>query len=217
MIIEYTNYDISLSDDEIKEILKKLATFPVDVVSVFPQHIKLAKNLLPETIKVASCIDFPLGIGETKNRVSATEQAIKSGATIISAVAQPHPLCNRKYDKFREDIRLLSECCAAYKVELRYILEYRVFNYDLLYKVSQILLTGGIYTVYPSTGYFIDDINDNILASVLINKKVPINIVCNGNIWNISQIKNLYKINPFGISVNSLHALSLVCENKLKF
>ena len=101
--------------------------------------------------------------------------------------------CNRKYDKFREDIKNNLEICTKNNIELRYILEYRVFTYELLYKVSQILMDFGINTIYPSTGYLLDDINDNILASALINKKVPINIICNGNIWNISQINNVSK------------------------
>ena len=92
------------------------------------------------------------------------------------------------------------------------MLEYRVFTYELLYKVSQIMMDFGIEVMYPSTGHSLDDINDNILASALINKKVPINIICNGNVWNIGQINNINKTNLYGIKVNSINALQLLSQ-----
>jgi deoxyribose-phosphate aldolase len=215
MITEFSAYDISASDEELKGLFKEVQTTSVNTVSVFLNHIKLARNNLPEHIIISSSIDYPLGISDTKTRLVSIESAIKQGAQVINLVAQPYYLCNRKYDKFRDDIKQSLELCQKHNVSLRYILEYRIFTYDLLYKVSQILLTGGIDTIYPSTGYLLDDINDNILASALINKKVPINIICNGNIWNIGQVKNIYKTKLFGIKVNSVNALKLLQENKL--
>jgi deoxyribose-phosphate aldolase len=212
MIIEYSTYDISLSDDELKTNLQQAITFNPDTISVLPTSLKLAKNIIPPSIALSTVVDYPLGILDSKNRNSITETCIKNGAKIISIAAQPYNFCNRKYDKFREDIRTNIEICLKHDVELRYILEYRVFTYELLYKVSQILLDIGVNTIYPSTGYLLDDINDNILASCLINKKVPINIICNGNLWNINQISIIKKSNLFGIMVNSLNALELVSK-----
>jgi deoxyribose-phosphate aldolase len=194
MITEYSNYDISLSDEELKKSLQLAIHYRPSTISVFLNHIRLAKNIISQTdTQISTPIDYPLGILDTKSRVSAIESAIKAGAHIINIVAQPSHFCNRKYDKFREDIKTNLELCNKASVELRYILEYRVFSYELLYKVSQILMDFGINTIYPSSGYLLDDINDNILAAALINKKVPINIICNGNIWNISQITNVIR------------------------
>jgi len=213
MIIEFSTYDISLSDQEIKTSLEKAIVFKPKTICLLPPHIKMTKNLVPDDILVSTVIDYPLGVLDTKNRNQAIESSIKSGAQIINVVAQPYYFCNRKYDKFKDDIKSNLEICNKYSVELRYILEYRVFTYELLYKVSQILLDLGVYTIYPSTGYQLDDISDNILASALINKKVPINIICNGNIWNISQITNINKGNLYGLKVNSINALKLLSKN----
>jgi deoxyribose-phosphate aldolase len=212
MIIEYSSYDISLSDDELRANLKQAIAFQPSTISVLPPHTKLAKNILPSTILLSCALDYPLGLLDSKNRTSTIETCIKNGAQIINLVAQPHNFCNRKYEKFRDDIRSNNELCLKYGVELRYILEYRVFTYELLYKVSQILLDLGVNTIYPSTGYLLDDINDNILAAGLINKKVPINIICNGNIWNISQINMLKKTTLYGVMVNSINALDLATK-----
>ena len=219
MIIEYSIYDIAISDEELKKNLNEVVTYNPSTISVLPANIKLAKNIVSSTnksIKISTCIDYPLGIFDTKTRNMAVESAIKSGADIISVCAQSYFFCNRKYDKFREDIRSNLEICSKNNVKLRYFLEYRVFTYELLYRVSQILLDLGVDTIYPSTGYLLDDINDNLVAAALINKKVPINIICNGNIWNNSQINNIFKSKIHGIKVNSINGLDLLNQNNIK-
>lgn len=217
MIIEYCFYDISHSDEELKNLFKQVNDYHPSLVSVFPYNIKLAKSLFDESkTRIASVIDYPFGMSDSKNRLSQIEYAKKLGADCVNIVAQPNLLCNRKYDKFREDIRGVIELTQRLELEVRYILEYRVFTYDLLYKVSQILKAEGISTIYPASGYGLDDINDNIVAAALINKKVPINIVCNGNIWNQNQILSLNKVSLFGLQVNSVNSLRLLYENQLK-
>ena len=100
--------------------------------------------------------------------------------------------------------------------EIRYILEYRQFTYELLYKIAQILLDFNIKTIYPSSGHFLDDISDNILAAALINKRVPeINIVSNGNIWNNDHIKLVKNSKLYGLRVNSLNALELLSKENI--
>lgn len=214
MIIEFSSYDLATNDEELKEIFKKVSVHKPDTVCVFLNNIKLAKNHLPENTKISTPIDYPLGTSDTKTRLSLIDSSIKNGASIVNVVAQPHYLCNRKYEKFRDDIKFIYDLCHKSNVELRYILEYRIFTYELLYKVAQILLTNDIKVIYPSTGYLLDDINDNIIATALINKKVPINIICNGNVWNISQINNINKSNLYGIKINSINALKLLQENR---
>ena len=214
MITEFSIYDLATSDEELKEIFKSISLLRPNTVCVFLHHIKLAKNLLPGTIKISTPIDYPLGTSDTKTRLSLIETAIKQGVDIVNVVAQPYHLCNRKYEKFRDDIKQINELCQKSNIELRYILEYRIFTYELLYKIAQILLTNGIKTIYPSTGYLLDDINDNIIATVLINKKVPINIISNGNVWNIDQINNINKSSLYGIKINSINALNLLQKNR---
>ena len=214
MIIEYSTYDISLSDEELKNNINEAKSLQPNCISVFLPHLKAAKNILSNTdIKISTPIDYPFGILDSKSRTALIETTAKLGPDIINIVAQPNLFCNRKYDKFREDIKNNLEVCSKYNIELRYILEYRVFTYELLYKVSQILIDGGVSTIYPSTGYLLDDISDNILASAMINKKAPINIICNGNVWNIGQINIINKSKIFGIKVNSINALKLLSEN----
>jgi deoxyribose-phosphate aldolase len=218
MRIEYSNYDISSNELEFKDNIISAIKYKPDIVSILPSYTKLVKNILvnDNSPKLSCVIDYPIGSSDLQTRLTSTENVLKNGAQIIELVAPSYFLCNRKYDKFRSDIQEHSELCLKYGAELRYVLEYRIFTYDLLYKVSQILIGHNISKIYPSTGYLLDDISDNILAAALIKKKVfNIQPIVNGNVWNNRHFMliNNNKNNIYGIKVNSIHSL----ENIYKF
>lgn len=214
--IEYGYYDIASNEAEVKENLLTASKYHPDSISIFPNYLRLAKSNLPDHQQLSCVIDYPFGLLDLKARLASVEFAIKNGANIIEAVAPSYFLCNRKYDKFREDIKNILELCQEHNVELRYILEYRVFTLDLLYKIVQILVGFGIKKMYPSTGYSLDDINDNLLASALINKKnVDIKIIANGNVWNDKQADLLCKSTElYGFKCHSINGLDRIYRCK---
>lgn len=216
MHLEYAYYDIASKDLELTENLNKALKHNISAVSVLPPYVKTVRSILPENhlIKLSCPVDFPLGIMDVHSRLSVAENCIKNGANILDVVCPVYLLCNRKYEKFREDIKNFQSLATNHKIEIRYILEYRQFTYELLYKVAQILIDFNITTIFPSTGYFLDEISDNILASALINKRVSnINIISTGNIWNANQVKVVKNSNIYGLRVNSLNALELIAKN----
>lgn len=213
MEIIYSCYDIATNEEELKTNIAEIIKLGVKNVACFPNYIKCSKAVDP-TIKTFCAVDFPFGLQDLKSRISAVEYAIKNGADVIELVAPTFFLCNRKYDKFREDIKNIVNICLQSNVEIRYILEYRSFTYELLYKASQILLENGVKTIYPSSGILLDDINDNLIAIAMITKKVAdIKILATGNVWNASQVSNIKKANINGIKVNSVNAINLLCQN----
>jgi deoxyribose-phosphate aldolase len=215
MIIEYCYYDTTSKDLELVDNINKAIKHDICSVSVLLSQIKPVKSILPSDIKLSTAIDYPLGILNSESRLSMVEYAIKSGVNTIDVVCPTYYLCNRKYEKFREDIKNIQHMCSDH-TEIRYILEYRQFTYELLYKIAQILLDFNIKTIYPSSGHFLDDISDNILAAALINKRVPeINIVSNGNIWNNDHIKLVKNSKLYGLRVNSLNALELLSKENI--
>lgn len=217
MRIEYSNYDIASNESEFKDNIIAALKYKPDTISVLPSYIKLVKNIFnSDNHPQLSCvIDYPIGSSDLHTRLTSTEYAIKNGAQVIELVSPSFFLCNRKYDKFRVDIQEHSALCLKYNVELRYVLEYRIFTYDLLYKVSQILIGHNIYKIYPSTGYLLDDIADNILVASLIKKKVfNIQPIVNGNIWNNRHFAliNLNKNNIYGLKINNIHSLENIYQ-----
>lgn len=214
MEIEYSYYDIASNDEEIKKNLTKAISYPISSISVFPHFLKCAKTVVEKPIKLSTPIDYPMGLLDLKSRLSSAEYAIKNGADIIEMVVPSHAMCNRKYDKIRDDIKANLDLCIENNIELRYVVDYRIFSYDTLYKVAQIFISNGISMIYPSTASFLDDINDNIIASALINKKVAdIKIICTGNLWNNNQASIVKKADLYGIKVNSINGLELLTKN----
>lgn len=213
MHIEYSYHDSSSNEIETKEIISKVIKYPVNTISVLPTYLRSVKTIIPSNIELCCPIDYPLGIIDSKSRISILETVIKNGAKNVDIVCPSYILCNRKYDKFREEIKEVLTICSNNNIKLRYMLEYRIYSYELLYKIAQILLDHGVTTVLPSTGYLLDDINDNILACVLIHKKVAnMNIICNGNVWNQKQVDTVQKADLYGLRVNSINALSIISE-----
>ena len=214
MIYEYSCYDFTMKDIELVDTLKVVTKFSISSVSVLPSQVKVVKSVLNPGIKVSTPVDYPFGVLDLKSRLSIVENAVKNKTDIIEVVCPAYYLSNRKYDKFREDIKTIKEFAIANNVEVRYVLEYRQFTYELLYKVAHVLKDLGVDTIYPSTSYFLDDISDNLLASALINKKVPdINIIVTGNIWNNKHVTLIKNSQIYGIRLNSFNGLKLLCNN----
>jgi deoxyribose-phosphate aldolase len=211
MLLEYSYYDTASNDTEIQKNLTEALKQNIQTISVLPPYARLVKSMVADTIKVSCPIDYPMGLLDIKSRLSVVDFCLKNNVDIIEAVCPAQLLCNRKYEKFRDDIKQLTNLCAVSNVELRYVLEYRQYSYELLYKIAQILYDFNVKTIYPSTGYSLDDIGDNIIASALINKKVPnINIICNGNLWNSNHLKMIKNNQLYGLRINSLNGLQLI-------
>jgi deoxyribose-phosphate aldolase len=211
MLLEYSYYDTASNDTEIQKNLTEALKHNIQTISVLPPYVRLIKSMAADTIKVSCPIDYPMGLLDIKSRLSVVDFCLKNNVDIIEAVCPAQLLCNRKYEKFRDDIKQLTNLCSVSNVELRYVLEYRQYSYELLYKIAQILYDFNIKTIYPSTGHSLDDIGDNIIASALINKKVPnINIICNGNLWNNNHLKMIKNNQLYGLRINSLNGLELI-------
>ena len=214
MYKEYAIYDIAVNEIELKKSITEALKLDIDGISVLPMSVKTAKAYVDNDFTLSCPIDYPMGLMDLKSRAHAVEQAIKNGVNTIDLMVPSFFLCNRKYDKFREDIRTISSICSGSNIELRYFLEYRIYSYDLLYKMSQILLDLGVTRVFPSSGHLLDNIYDNLLAIGLINKKVPdMKIIFNGNIWYSDQCDMLKKANLYGLRVSSLYSLKLLKDH----
>jgi hypothetical protein len=121
-------------------------------------------------------------------------------------------LINKKYDKFREDIRMNYDLCLSNNVEINYILEYRKFDYIFLSKIAEILFNLNIKRVYPSTGYMLDNISDNMIACVYLNNKTNIKCISTADIWLKTHIIDLLKNKIHGIRFKNLNALKMFYE-----
>ena len=210
---EYASYDYAINETETENNI--LCAFKANIknFSVLPYSLSSIKNLemfKDQNISVGCPIDFPYGLSDLKSRNFMVSQAIKSGANVVDLVIPSKVITNRKYDKFREDIKNNFDTCFEKNVKLRYILEYRIFNHEILAKVCQILMSLGIDTVLPSSGMMIDDINDNIIACNYFLTKTGINVICNGNFFTQNHIKVIKKSNLYGLRIHHLRGVDIL-------
>lgn len=209
MIIEYYINSIDEKEIDIKNNIDNIIQFPISGILSSISHVKFLKKKFPN-IKLGCFIDYPIANSDLERRQDLIQDAINAGSNYIAITIPFFDIINRKYSKFRNDIKKNLELCIKNNINIRYILEYRKFDHQLLTKVCEILMENTIDVVYPSTGLFLDNIEDNIIACAYLHEKTGIKTIVNGNIWRKSQIDNLLKIQPYGLSINQISSFNLI-------
>ena len=71
-----------------------------------------------------------------------------------------------------------------------------------------------IDTIYPSSNHLLDNLADNILASVMINQKIDnIKIVVNGNAWTDSHVDTLLSNKKiYAYKTNNIYTLEKISK-----
>ena len=214
MKIEFQYRDIDLTISEIKSNLEAVQKYSMESILVDVNHLRLAKEI-NHNKRINTWIDYPLGLSDIKTRKIILESVIGGHKIdIISMVLPFYYLVNRKYEKIREDIRQNVEICTPAGIELRYVLEYRKFDHQFLAKVCEILMQNNISIIYPSTGFFIDDIHDNIIASTFLHKKTGIDCIINGRVWTEKQADALWGSEVYGISADTILGIEILHRNR---
>lgn len=215
MYIDFAIIDTDTIETTAKDTIKYIIDHSlVNSITVPYYFSKLVKPYLSNGLDFSCFIDFPLGISDSKTRITAADQAIKSGFNSIDITMPQNLAANRKYDKIRDDIKSISELKINDNINIRYILEYRKFDHYCLKKICEIFDALGIRYIFPSSGYFIDNLADNILASIFLhNNSKDLKIICTGNLWQDKHFETINKSGLFGFRTSSIH----IVENFLKF
>ena len=183
MYIDYAIIDTYITEKEAKEKISFVLSHGVNGISLPWFLVKSCKSLINKEIDYSCFVDFPLGISDTKTRAYAVEQAISCGSNTIDICMQQNFASARKYDKIREDVKSIKN--AAGKSKIKFILEYRTFDHRCLKKICEILDDFEIKFVLPSTGFFIDNLADNLIASAfLYENSKELDIIATGNAWS---------------------------------
>lgn len=211
MNIEYNLSNIDYNEIELKAKIEEATKYSISEISVPFAYTKLCKSLVKDTrIKVSNPVDYPLGIMDSQSRACSIKNAIDNGAQKINIVIQNNLLCSKKYDKIKQDIQNNYNICIDKNIELNYIVEYRTFTHQSLIKACSILLENNIQKVYVSTGFMLDNPEDNLIATVLLKDKSKIQTIFTGNIWTVKHVDNLKKNKISDIATNSIESIKLI-------
>lgn len=212
MYLEYCCYDYSINEVETTNNVSMAIKHGIRNIFLLPYSVAYqAKNdLINQSVKFGSVIDFPYGLSDQKSRNSMVENLVKSNKISMLDIMIPTKIItNRKYEKFRDDIKSSLDICASANIKIRYILEYRVYSHDVLAKICQILKTFNIDTVLPSSGMMLDDIHDNLIACKFLQTKTQINTICNANIYLDQHVKYIKNSQIFGARIHNTFSLDL--------
>lgn len=210
MYIDFAINDTEMVEVEAREAIRKVIDLNiVNSITVPYYYGKLIKPFLFNGLDFACFIDYPLGLSDKKTRCTAVEQAVKLGFNTVDVAMPQNLAANRKYDKIRDDIRMITNIkISEPSVTIRYILEYRTFDHNCLKKICEIFDDFGIRYVFPSTNFFLDNLADNILASVFLHQNSKdLKVIASGNIWQEKHFETMKRANIFGFRTNSINAL----------
>jgi len=208
--LEYINSSTELTTKQLEQDIYSLVNINNFDKIILPHFfIKKANELLKDSSSSISClIDYPLGISNTESRLLSSS-SINNMCDYIDITINANFLCNRKFSLIKKEVE-------QHKLNFpksipRYILEYRHFSAEFVKKACDILQECGIEHVCLSTGYFIDSIEDYLIASHLIKKHCKkLNIIL--YVANMSDKKiNLLNNHNFGvIRSNSIYTLEQI-------
>jgi deoxyribose-phosphate aldolase len=215
MYIDFAFIDTEINESQAKETIKSIIDNGyVNSITVPPYFTKIIKPYINNGLDFSCLVDYPLGISDTKTRASGINEAIKLGFNTVDISMPQNLAANRKYDKIREDIKIIHDMSLENKINIRYILEYRKFDHHCLKKICEIFENMNIEYVFPSSGYFLDNISDNILASIFLYKNSKnLKIISTGNIWLDKHFESLVNSGLFGFRTSSIPTL----QNFVKF
>jgi deoxyribose-phosphate aldolase len=209
MYIDFAIIDTEANEAFARDTIKYIIdTNCVNSITVPFYFIKLIKPFIKNGMDFSCLIDYPLGISDLKTRLSSVETSIKSGFNTLDISMPQNLAANRKYDKIREDISSIVEISKEHNITIRYVLEYRKFDHHCLKKICEIFENHGVKYVFPSSGYFIDNLADNILASVFLHQNSKdLKVIATGNMWQLKHFETLKKSGLFGFRTSSAHIL----------
>ncbi len=155
-------------------------SFPTGVISEISQEFK-------EHSKFAAVIDFPYGLNDTSLRIHEIILAARRGAKYIDLVISNRHLENENWRAIRDDIKHCSTVCKSNNIELRPLIEYRLYPEKIVLDLCEYLHTHGINFIINSTGTMLDDLQDNVVMSYLIESRTGVSVIACANILNFDQ------------------------------
>lgn len=176
----------------------------IDCLFVPLYYLGKLKEILPSRIKLACPVDYPFGLGDTTMRQHACITTGNRGANFIDLVVNPIYFYNSEKHKLVEDIQANKKICSERGVDLRIVLDYRMFNDGLIYTAVNTLANLGIRHIIPSTGQFAEDPLDNlIMCQMLSNKNPSVKTIYNNISCTKTHYESIEKAGIYGIRLKN--------------
>ena len=151
-LINYTNFNNIISEEEMKEFLQKAKELNFKSVIVSPTYVSLAKEILADTeVEVGSVIGFPLGFEDTETKLAEASSLLEKGVDSLEVVVNLSHLKDRKYNLIGKEIEQLKELMGD-KI-LKVNIEVKALDDAEKSAVSQVIEKAGADYIKNATGF----------------------------------------------------------------
>ncbi|AMD17954.1 deoxyribose-phosphate aldolase [Methanobrevibacter sp. YE315] len=172
-LINYTNLNNIITENEMREFLEKAMELNFNSVVVSPTYVKLAKETLKDTnIKVGSVIGFPLGFEDTNSKVDEAKELLEKGADEFEVVINLSYLKDEKYSLLEDEIRKIKEAIGD-KI-LKVIIETKALEDYEKANAAKVAENGGADYVKTASGFVSPNhLFENVNDINIIQKHAP--------------------------------------------
>ncbi len=149
--LDYTLLDHQISEGELREFCQKANTYRPAAICIFPEHIRIAKEVIDSNIPIAVVVGgFPIGNNNCEEIESNIISAINLGADEIDIVLEP-----RNSEDYPNEIELeklvIMRNSAQGKI-LKVIIETPLLNERKIRAITRMALATGVDFVKTGTG-----------------------------------------------------------------
>ena len=202
MLTELACYNQDSTYDDILEAIFIAADKDVSSVAIPSGFMSRVNDFLKDQ-KFSAAIDFPYGLSGTQVRLHEIILAIRQGASFIDLVINNSYVKEENWRKIRKDLKACLSVCESNDVELRAIIEYRLFPVKTVLLMCELLSINGVFNVINSTGFIADDISDNAIISHQMQEKTGVLVTSCVRAFTESQIKTFEDMDIYTLRLMS--------------
>lgn len=159
---------------------------------------------------MAGVIGHPLGISDIQAKTFEFLLYSNSLKT-IDVVLNTNLLDAGSLLEVISEAQSISLSCKGKNIKFRPIIEYKLLNTDQINFLCNKFISMGIEEMVLGTGQIVDDPDEILLISRLIQDKFGIKVVVNSATVSNDRLKLLAKFKVFGIRIKSLNTLNNLC------
>ena len=202
MLTELACYNQDSTYNDIMQAVFIAAEKDVNSVAIPSGFMSRVNDFLKDQ-KFSAAIDFPYGLSGTQVRLHEIILAIRQGASFIDLVINNSYIKEENWRKIREDLKACLSLCQANDVNLRAIIEYRLFPLKTVLMMCDLFNIAGVHHVVNSTGFIADDISDNAIVSHQMQEKTGVLVTSCVRAFTESQIKTFEDMDIYTLRLMS--------------
>ena len=198
--------------NDILETIFVASQYDINCVSLPSGFMSRVNDFLNDQT-FSAAIDYPYGLNTTQVRLHEIILAIRQGASSIDLMLNNGYVAERNWSRIKKDLKSCLSVCRQDDVELRPIIEYRLFDVETVLSLCAVLDTLGIERIINSTGCIVDDFHDNAVISYQIQRKTSLSVVYGGPVLNNDHYEILQKMKIHAVRFTSRKIAENILSN----